>query len=245
MEHHTPENMQQDIDFLIDLEADFVQFMLLTPIPVTALYESHKRRGLLRMDLPFQEWHGQKRLSYHHPSFSDGDSEAWINRAFCQDYEQNSSSMFRMAETAVRGYEHLAAMTDRDACLEARMVQCRDKARSWSLILPSVARNAVNRLEHDRSNDLYARAGRLFGRSWWERAASAATIALAGLWKLRLAIIGDHLQPKTIVTRYPADAVAREQIDGRTDVHEGRTKVQDMPPAAAAMSASAVVIGER
>ncbi len=38
MEHHTPDNMQEDIDFLVGLEADFVQFMLLTPIPVTALY---------------------------------------------------------------------------------------------------------------------------------------------------------------------------------------------------------------
>jgi hypothetical protein len=35
MEHHTPDNMQEDIDHLIDLESDFVQFMLLTPLPTT------------------------------------------------------------------------------------------------------------------------------------------------------------------------------------------------------------------
>ena len=99
-------------------------------------------------------------LSFRHPAFTDDDAERWINRAFRQDYEANSSSMYRMAETAVRGYEHLATMSNRDACLEARLAQCRDKARSWSLILPAVARNAVNLLEKDRADSLYERAGR-------------------------------------------------------------------------------------
>ncbi len=241
MEHHTPDNMQEDIDFLVGLEADFVQFMLLTPIPVTGLYLDLQRRGLLRMDLPFQEWHGQKRLSYHNPAFDDDEPERWINHAFRQDYEENSSSMFRMAETAVRGYEHLAAMTDRDTCLERRMVQCREKARSWSLILPAVARNAVNPLEQRRSNDLIDRAGRLFGRRLWERAAGFATIALAGLWKLRLKTFGDRLQPRTIVTRYPAVAVTRKLIDGSTTAAVGRTEVQQLPPAAAAISPAAMM----
>jgi hypothetical protein len=235
MEHHTSENMQGDIDFLVDLEADFVQFMLLTPIPVTALYEDQQRRGLLRMDLPFQEWHGQKRLSFRHPAFTDDDAEAWINRAFRQDYEENSSSMFRMAETAVRGYEHLAAMTDRDLCLDRRLTQCRDKARSWSHILPSVALHAVNQLERTRARDLYARAGRLFGRRLWEHAAGAATIALASIWKLRLKIFGDRLQPRTIVTRCSETAVLREQSAVSANRPSGHVNVHQLPPAAAAM----------
>ena len=245
MEHHTPENMQQDIDFLVGLEPDFAQFMLLTPIPVTALYLDHQRRGLLRTDLPFQEWHGQKHLSYHHPAFNDDDPEKWINRAFRQDYEENSSSMFRMAETAVRGYEHLAAMADRDACLEARLVQCRDKARSWSLILPAVARNAVNPLERSRSTDLYSRAGRLFGRRLWERAAGFATIALAGLWKLRLKVLGDRLQPKTIVTHFRTAAMTRELVDSGAVLHVGLEEVRQLPPAAAAISPAVIFSGGR
>ncbi|MDX2435962.1 MAG: cobalamin-dependent protein [Acidobacteriota bacterium] len=237
MEHHTSENMQDDIDFLVGLEADFVQFMLLTPIPVTALYEDHKRRGLLRMDLPFQEWHGQKRLSFRHPAFTDDDTERWINRAFRQDYEENSSSMFRMAETAVRGYEHLAAMTERDACLEERLEQSRDKARSWSLILPSVAKNAVNPLERNRANKLYERVGRLFGRRLWERVAGQATIVLGALWKIRLKLIGDGMQPKTIVTRYSAAAAAGRLSECRTAGSKEREARLEFPPAAAAMTA--------
>ena len=236
MEHHTPDNMQADIDFLVRLEADFVQFMLLTPIPVTALYRDQKRRGLLRMDLPFAEWHGQKLLSYRHPAFDDDDSETWINRAFRQDYEENSSSMFRMAETAVRGYEHLAATTDRDACLEARLAQCRDKAKSWRLILPAVAHNAVNQLERSRADALSERAGRLFGRGVWERLAGLATIGLAEVWKLRLKVFGDRLQPKTIVTRHVAAARTVTVAERRTAPSVERPAREQLPPAAAAMS---------
>jgi len=247
MEHHTPENMQDDIDFLVGLEADFVQFMLLTPIPVTALYLDQKRRGLLRMDLPFQEWHGQKRLSFRHPAFTDGDAEEWIHRAFRQDYEANSSSMFRMVETAVRGYEHLARMSERDACLEARLEQCRDKARSWSLILPAVAHNAVNPLEKERADNLYRRAGRLFGRHLWERAAGRATIVLAGLWKMRTKIFGDRLQPRTIVTRSRAVRSGVKSVDRNLgDRCESAVRHEILPAAAArSLTARRVAISDR
>ena len=163
MEHHTPENMQEDIDFLVGLEADFVQFMLLTPIPVTApVLRTTSVEGCCGRTCRFRSGTARNASVTTTRHSTTTIPEKWINRAFRQDYEENSSSMFRMAETAVRGYEHLAAMTDRDVCLEARLSQCRDKARSWSLILPAVARNAVNPLEKSRSTDLYDPRGPAF-----------------------------------------------------------------------------------
>ena len=72
-EHHTPDNIQVDIDFMVGLESDFVQFMLLTALPVTGLYEKFAARDMLRSELPWEEWHGQKYLAYRHPHFSDND----------------------------------------------------------------------------------------------------------------------------------------------------------------------------
>jgi len=211
MEHHTPDNMQADIDFLVGLESDLVQFMLLTPMPVTALYQDQKRRGLLRTDLPLQEWHGQTKLAYHHPSFSGDEPHAWMKRAFRQDYETNSSSMLRMVETAIRGYEHLSSLPNRDACLEARRRQFEKQARSWRLILPAVKRHAVNEREIRRVDELGRRAERLFGLRAWERLAGFGTRALSVLWKLRLDLLGDGLQPKTIITRYTEQAGTRSE----------------------------------
>jgi hypothetical protein len=234
MEHHTPDNIQQDIDYLVGLEADFVQFMLLTPVPVTALYRDHQRRGLLRDDLSFQEWHGQTRLGFRHPAFTDDDAEKWMNRAFRQDYEENSSSMFRMAETTVRGYEHLAALPKRDACLEARLAQNRDKANVWCLILPAVTHNAVNSKERRRSTNLYQRARRLFDWKVWHRLAGRGTIVLAGLWKLRLRLVGDMVQPRTIVTHYHTNAEVSRLVTRRREPSDGPVQVHQLPPATAA-----------
>jgi len=236
MEHHTPDNIQEDIDYLVGLEADFVQFMLLTPLPVTALYRDHQRRGLLRTDLPYQENHGQTRLAYRHPAFTDDEAEAWMNRAFRQDYEENSSSMFRMAETTVRGYKYLAGLPNRDACLEARLAQNRDKANVWCLILPAVAHNAVNRKERRRSKDLHERARRHFAWNARHRLAGLGTIALAGLWKLRIKLFGDMVQPRTIVTRYHATAQVSRLPAEKKVTRSHRLRVDQLPPAAAAMS---------
>ena len=236
MEHHTPENIQSDIDFLVGLESDLVQFMLLTPLPVTALYQDQKQRGLLRTDLPLQEWHGQTKLAYRHPAFSGDEPERWMARAFRQDYETNSSSMLRMVETAIRGYEHLAAIEDRDACLEARLHQFEKQARVWRLILPAVAHHAVNEVELSRTHALSRRARRLFGLNGWERLAGFGTTVLSVLWKLRLDLFGDGIQPRTIITRYDEHAKA-----GSGSRFKGRLVLEDqanrqLPPAAAAFS---------
>ena len=202
-EHHTRENIQTDIDFLVGLEADMVQFMLLMPLPVTALYRDHERRGLLRRDLPFEEWHGQKYLAYHHPEFPGNTAEKFLIAAFRQDYEVNSSSMYRVVETVNRGYGHLAALPGRDACLEARMEQFRRRTLEYATILPLVVRYAVNETERQRATALDRQISELFGRpAVQERLRRIAMQVLALRWKLRCRLFGDRIQPSTIVTRY-------------------------------------------
>jgi hypothetical protein len=239
MEHHTPENMQDDIDFLVELEADFVQFMLLTPMPVTGLYRHLQDHDLLRTEVPFQEWHGQKLLAYRHPAFPEGAPEAWLKKAFRQDYEQNSSSMLRMVDTLLRGYQCLADLPARDTCLDTRMAQIKEMARHYCLIIPSVARNAVNPAERQRAIQLDRLARRLLGRRFWEHLATFGAISLAQLWKARIKLRGDVIQPKMIRTRYSAG----RQVSGRNlRVVETRAEAVEtlrLPPAAAASTATA------
>jgi len=236
MEHHTPENIQSDIDFLVELESDFVQFMLLTPLPVTALYRDQQKRGLLRTELPLQECHGQTKLAYHHPAFTGDEPEMWMKRAFRQDYETNSSSMLRMVETSIRGYEHLSALPNRDACLETRRRQFAKQARIWRLILPAVEHHAVNERERRRAQKLGRRAQRLFGLRTWERLAGLGTLILSARWKLRLELLGDSIQPKTIVTHYRERATATRDSLPAQQISSSIPRAQQLPPAAAAMS---------
>ncbi len=206
-EHHTQENIQTDIDFLVGLEADLVQFMLLTPLPITALYQDHKRRGLLRENLPFEEWHGQKYLTFRHPEFPGDSAEKWIMAAFRKDYEVNSSSMYRVIETVFRGYRHLAALPQRDACLELRMQQFKRRTLEYAGILPLVTKYAVNEIERSRAMALDREIVKLLGEpSMKERLRRVVILALAMRWKLRCRFFGDEMQPSTIVTKFKADA---------------------------------------
>ncbi len=205
MEHHTQENIQQDIDFMVDLEADFVQFMLFTPLPVTALYKDHQERGLLRKDLPFEDWHGQKELAYKHPHFPGDAAEKWIAKAFRQDYQVNGSSMLRIIETSFRGYSWLAGIVARDQLLEHRMQVMEEQTRSFSSMLPIIAKHAVNRNERDRALTLDREINSVLPTTALDKVKRVAAKALVARWKLRMQLMGDAIQPKTIVTRYLAD----------------------------------------
>jgi len=202
LDHHTQDNIQEDIDFLVGLEADLVQFMLFTPLPVTALYLEHKRRGLLREDLPFEEWHGQKMLAWRHPHFPGDSAEKWINAAFRQDFEENGSSIRRLVDTSFQGYLRLAAMDERDRCLEHRMQNLARQTRLWSCILPTVAKYAVNEREREKAIELYRKIETALPRTIVERFLSVAGRLLAARWNLRVKMRGDAIQPATIVTKY-------------------------------------------
>jgi hypothetical protein len=203
MEHHTPDNMQADIDYLVGLESDLVQFMLLLPLPVTGVYADFKKRGLIDFDIPLEEWHGQKTLTWRHPAFGAGDAGKWLDAAFRQDYEMNSSSLYRYCETALRGYRTLAAKTGRDANLDARLAQFREKIGQYGLTLGAIAKFAVNDLERTRARALEVEIRRELGPlSLRGRVERTGATGLATAWNLRLKLFGDGLQPKTIVTKY-------------------------------------------
>ncbi|MCP4677334.1 MAG: radical SAM protein [Deltaproteobacteria bacterium] len=202
-EHHTPQNISEDIDYLVGLEPDMLQFMLLTPLPTTALYKDHKARGWLRIDLPYEEWHGQKMLSYHHPAFKEGEPERWMDAAFRQDFEMNSSSMYRQIETALRGYRTLSAIPERDECLELRLATAKNRAKEYSLMLPIIERFAVNELERERAQKLGREITATFGKKTLkEKLTRAAAYALAIRWNIRMRFFGDGIQPPTFVTRF-------------------------------------------
>jgi hypothetical protein len=232
-EHHTQDNIQEDIDFMVSLEADFVQFMLLTPEPVTALYLSHKKRGILREDLPFEEWHGQKHLSFIHPEFPGDSAERWIQAAFRKDYVENSSSMYRVVETSYMGYKWLAD-TQRDACLDARLAQIENRVRLWSCMLPALVRHPANATEKRRARKLDMDVSRDLPPTAIARIHRALTPIATSAWKLRTSLFGDTIQPDTILTHYLGRRATARRPLARA-VEPGREVQAQLPAAAASM----------
>lgn len=203
MEHHNQENIKNDIEYMINLKADMCQFMLLTSLPVTGVYNEHKEKGVLKLDLPYEEWHGQKILNYVNDSFPDNSPEEWINFAFKEEYERNSSSILRMLETAIMGYKTLSEKGKKDEVLKIRALQLLERIQEYRQLIPTIKQNAVNPLETERcglfEKEIQSIAGPMKLK---QLIVSRIAQLIAVYWNLRVKFLGDRVQPKTIITYY-------------------------------------------
>ncbi len=105
LETHTPENIDQAIDFAVSHDTDLHQFMLYTPVPGTPLYAEHKERGTLLTDAEPADIHGQFRFNFRHPFIPRELSGELLLRAFRRDFELNGPSLLRMTRTILQGWK--------------------------------------------------------------------------------------------------------------------------------------------
>jgi radical SAM superfamily enzyme YgiQ (UPF0313 family) len=200
LEHHTQENIWEDIQFLIDLEGVYTQFMMFTPLPQTKLYQDYKARGLIDFDLPYEDWHGQYVLNFKHPHFSRADSTRILAQAFQAEFDRLSSSVYRMFQTALRGYRTLSASPD--PWLRRRGELIRENAEQLRLLVPTMRRFAHDPLERQRVNAAERECRELLGPATPRtKALQYAALALAQVHAVRARLFGDMPQPRTRLTR--------------------------------------------
>ncbi len=104
LEHHTPENITQEIESAVSYETDFHQFMLYTPVPGTPLYQDMAAQGRLLNDVDFADIHGQYKFNFRHGAISRDDSKKFLDWAFQRDFERNGPSLYRMCQTMLQGW---------------------------------------------------------------------------------------------------------------------------------------------
>jgi radical SAM superfamily enzyme YgiQ (UPF0313 family) len=59
LEHHTDDNIRQEIEYAVSHGTDFHQFMLYTPVPGTPLYKQMSEQGRMLPDVNLADIHGQ------------------------------------------------------------------------------------------------------------------------------------------------------------------------------------------
>lgn len=203
LEHHTPENIQEDIDFIIELEADLTQFMMFTAMPVTALYEDLKAKGLLDFNLPYEEWHGQHNLNWQHPHFSSEEACRVLGDAFRQEYDRNSASILRLGQTSLRGLTTLEETAKTDPWIAIRRDQIRRYAERFRMLIPTMRCFAHNPLEQGRVEELDQAFQKILGpMDLRSRVTSRFAVGLALAQTLRTKLFGDMPQPRTRITSY-------------------------------------------
>ena len=115
LEEHTPENLDEAIEYAVSHGTDFHQFMLYTPIPGTPLYAEHLANGTLLDPSEYQEGeiHGQSIFRHRHPHLKPGQETEFILKAFRRDFEVNGPSVLRIAKTVLSGWKRYKHYADR------------------------------------------------------------------------------------------------------------------------------------
>jgi hypothetical protein len=104
LEHHTPDNIEEEIEHAVSHCTDLHQFMLYTPVPGTPLYEQVSREGRVLEDIDLADIHGQYKFNFRHEAISREQSKQILDWAFQFDFERNGPSLFRICETIFRGW---------------------------------------------------------------------------------------------------------------------------------------------
>ncbi|HEY4759191.1 MAG TPA: cobalamin-dependent protein, partial [Thermoguttaceae bacterium] len=181
LENHTPENIDNVIDYAARHDTDFHQFMLYTPIPGTPLHAELSTKGLMKDESQYHlsDVHGQSILNYLHPHINDQQSAEFMIRAFNRDFERNGPSVVRMVRTTLAGWRRYK--NHPDPCVRDRYAwESRDLATTFSAFVGAV------KLYYRRSPAMYAKMSDLLKElhaeyGWISRLASA----IGGRWVLR------------------------------------------------------------
>jgi radical SAM superfamily enzyme YgiQ (UPF0313 family) len=104
LEHHTPENIREEIEYAVSHDTDFHQFMLYTPVPGTPLYFQMVEQGRMLPDVGLADIHGQHKFNFQHAAISRDQSKEMLDWAFRRDYERNGPSIYRISRTILSGW---------------------------------------------------------------------------------------------------------------------------------------------
>lgn len=111
MEHHTPGNIEQEIEHAIAHDSDFHQFMLFTPVPGTPLHKRMDAEGRL-FDVDLADIHGQYQFNWDHPHITPEQSKRFLDFAFARDFEVNGPSLARFVRTTLEGWKRYKDFPD-------------------------------------------------------------------------------------------------------------------------------------
>ena len=203
LEHHTPQNIHDEIEHAVAHETDFHQFMLYTPVPGTPLFAEMTAQGRMLDNVNLADIHGQDKFNFEHAAISRDESKAFLDWAFRRDFERNGPSLYRICRTTLAGWRRYKDYPD--ARVRARFEwEIRSLRNAQSGLLWAMERQLkrTNEAVSGQVRALRKELGREFG---FVSRATARVLGPLLLWtslreEKRLAA-GQTYEPETIIER--------------------------------------------
>ena len=203
LEHHTPQNIAEEIEYAVAHETDFHQFMLYTPVPGTPLFEQMENEGRMLEDVDLADIHGQFQFNFRHAAISREQSKGFLDWAFRRDFERNGPSLFRICHTTLQGWLRYKDHPDRRIRERFRW-EARQLSSSYNAALWAMERRLAksNREVSQRIGSLRREVEAEFGglAKWARRLAGPVLLWSARREERRLAA-GKTYEPRPIVER--------------------------------------------
>ncbi len=201
LEHHTPDNIAEEIEHAVGHATDFHQFMLYTPVPGTALFREMAEQGRL-LDVDLADIHGQYAFNFRHAAISREESQRFLGAAFARDFERNGPSLYRVCRTTLAGWRRYK--NDADARVRRRFRFEARSLRAYAAVLW-----AMERQLRPRQPGLAAEVGALraeLGREFGPGcrllgAALGPGLLWTSRWEERRLKRGQTYEPRTFVER--------------------------------------------
>jgi radical SAM superfamily enzyme YgiQ (UPF0313 family) len=203
LEHHTPENIREEIEHAVAHDTDFHQFMLYTPVPGTPLFDEMQQEGRMLDNVDLADIHGQDKFNFEHAAISREESKRFLDWAFRRDFELNGPSIYRICRTTFQGW--LRYKNDPDPRVRARFAwEARSLRDGYAAALWAMEKHLrrTNAVVAEKVRGLRQDLGREFGlvSRVVSRALGPVLLWSARREERRLAN-GFTYEPRTIVER--------------------------------------------
>ena len=203
LEHHTPENIHEEIEHAVAHDTDFHQFMLYTPVPGTPLFAEMNQQGRMLDGVELADIHGQDQFNFQHAAISREQSKQFLDWAFRRDFERNGPSIYRICRTTLNGW--LRYKNDPDPRVRARFAwEARSLKDGYAAALWAMEKylRHSNPVVSGKIHALRQDVGREFG--WVSRLVTRA-LGPVLLWSARREerrlADGQTYEPQTIIER--------------------------------------------
>ncbi|MFW6051079.1 MAG: B12-binding domain-containing radical SAM protein [Myxococcota bacterium] len=158
LDFHTPDNIEQDIEYFVGLEPTFYQIGPIRPCPGTKLYRQMRRQGRLMKNYDWEHFHLWEEISHKPLHFEQGGIRPYYDLAHERLRAELGSPVVQIFQANLLAHE-----TFRDADTEFLRFQAElslQTVRRLAPIVQGLAANGPAPAARTRARDLLARAER-------------------------------------------------------------------------------------
>ena len=135
----TPENIEEDIDFFVDLGPASYQMTFLTACPGTELYDRMKKAGRINPKMKYHDVQQCNDGTFIPKNFKPGELREYFELAHEKLYNNNGPGLFRSFELNLNGYE-TCSQSHRPLLREDKAAYFREKCQRGINMVDAVIR---------------------------------------------------------------------------------------------------------